>query len=92
MPAGAIVAGWVLHPLKNAALARRTPITDILGFDQQTSLNRKSVIPAHDDRGRHDGMSYVTMRVGEAIPRRSAILGNAQTRRTTCPGVGPTTR
>jgi hypothetical protein len=25
LPAGAIVAGWDLHPLKNAALSRRTP-------------------------------------------------------------------
>jgi len=31
LPAGA-VAGWGLHPLKSAALSRRTPYTDLGGW------------------------------------------------------------
>jgi hypothetical protein len=32
LPAGAKIAGWVSHPLENAAFARRTPTTDVQKF------------------------------------------------------------
>jgi len=37
LPAGAI-AGWALHPLENAALARRTPIAVIASANRQAPV------------------------------------------------------
>ena len=53
------------HPLEKRRLTSAHTHLGHWGFDQQTSLNRKSGIPAHDDCGRHVGMSYVMMRVYE---------------------------
>ncbi len=68
LPAGAIVAGWDLHPLKNAALPRRTPIRDInVALGERTTL-REKLIKTGAKVVRHG--RYVTFQLAEvAIPR-----------------------
>jgi hypothetical protein len=45
LPAGAKVAGWVFHPLRNAAFARRTPKVAV----QQIHLYGNNVLKADID-------------------------------------------
>ena len=79
LPAGAI-AGWDLHPLKNAALARRTPTADIWEFHQQTSLNRKKVILEHSPGDRSLSCRPCAEGCGCARAPRAKFLNGAKNR------------
>ena len=64
LPAGAF-AGWGLHPLESAALARRTPEGDIQPppFPHKSCPERESLLNGHPAYNRTDGRRDLLLRV-----------------------------